>query len=153
MKRDDLWIAVGLAILFLWSLMPLQGFDIWFYLEYGRQVVDGHTIPWSESFLGSTQSLAFGRHANHAWLSYSVCYLFYKFGGISALVFLRSLLIASTAAVTYANCRQFGLEKSWSAVLVVLGVWTIRGRFLLRSVLFTDLLMAILLDFNLIIDS
>jgi tetratricopeptide (TPR) repeat protein len=135
-------------LIFFWTLMPIQGFDIWFYLEVGRQVIEEFRIPWSESYLGTTDVFGFHRHANHAWLSYTICYLFYKFAGLQGLIALRSLLITATAAFTYLNCRQFELAKSWSSVLVVLvvlGVWTVRSRFLLRSVLFTDLLLAVLL--------
>lgn len=127
--------------------MPIQGFDLWFYLEFGRQVIEEFRIPWAESYLGTTETMAFNRHANHAWLSYAICYLFFKVAGMWGLVALRSLLITATAAVTYLNCRQFELDKSWSALLVILGVWSVKSRFLLRSVLFTDLFLAVLLFF------
>jgi len=126
--------------------MPIQGFDIWFYLEIGRHVVEQFEIPWSESFLGTTEIYAFGRHANQSWLASVVCFLFYKAAGIPGLVLLRSLLITAIAGVTYGNCRLFGLSASWSSLIVLLGVWTVRGRFLLRTVLFTDLLLAALLS-------
>ena len=145
MRKDDAWLLLSLAAIFFWSLIPVQGFDIWFYLEVGRQVVENHHIPWSESFLGSTKEFAFGRHANHAWLSYTIYYLFYKTGGLAGLIVARSLLVTATAFVTYLNCRLLGLAKHWSAMLILLGVWTIKGRFLLRSVLFTDLYLAVLL--------
>lgn len=145
MRKDDAWLCFSLIAIFLWTLLPIRGFDIWFYLEVGRQVIENHHIPWSDSFLGTTQELALGRHANHAWLSYTIYYLFYKVGGIAGLLVARSLLISATAAVTYLNCRLLGLSKPWSCVLILLGVWTVRSRFILRSVLFTDLFLALML--------
>ena len=145
LQHNDLWLWLSLLAVFLWTLIPIQGFDIWFYLEVGRQIVEDHHIPWSDSYLGTTDIYAFGRHANHAWISHAIFYLFYKGFGLPGLIGLRSLLITSTAFVTYLNCRLVSLSRPWSAVLILLGVFTMRSRFLLRSVLFTDLLLAVLL--------
>ena len=147
MRKEHLWPILALTAIFIWCLRPIEGFDIWFYIEYGRLVVEEMTIPWSESFLGTTDTYAFHRHANHSWLAYAVCYLAYKFGQLGGLVLLKSLLFTTTAGVTYYNCRLSGLSASWSSLLVMLGVWSVRSRFLLRSVLFTDLLLALLLLF------
>ena len=144
-RVDDLWLWLSLLAIFLWTLIPIQGFDIWFYLEVGRQIVEEHHIPWTDSYLGTTDVYAFGRHANHAWISHAIFYLFYKGFGLPGLLALRSLLITSTAFFTYLNCRLANLSKPWSAVLILLGVFTMRSRFLLRSVLFTDLFLALLL--------
>ena len=145
LQPEDLCLWLSLLAIFLWTLIPIQGFDIWFYLEVGRQIVEDHHIPWSDSYLGTTNSYAFGRHANHAWISHAILYLFYKGFGLPGLLCLRSLLVTSTALVTYLNCRLVNLSKPWSALLILLGVFTMRSRFLLRSVLFTDLLLAVLL--------
>lgn len=144
MKKETLWPIVTFLTIFVWCLRPIQGFDIWFYIEYGRQVVEEFTIPWSESFLGTTDVYAFHRHANHAWISYAASFIAYRLGSVAGLVTLKSLLITATAAVTYLNCRLSGLSRPWASLLTVLGVWTVRSRFLLRSVLFSDLLLALL---------
>ncbi len=139
------WPTIGLVVAFLWTLTPIFDLDVWFYIEYGRRMFEEGYIPWSDSFLGTTDVLAFHRHANHAWLSYGVCFLFYRAAGIPGLVALMSLLFVAIAGRTYLNCRLAGLSRPWATLLKVLGVWTVRSRFLLRSNLFGDVLMAALL--------
>lgn len=142
---NKLWPIFGMLVVFFWTLVPIQGFDIWFYIEYGRRIFQEGYIPWSDSFLGTTDVLAFHRHGNHAWIAYAISYLAYKAGGIAGVVALMASLFTAIAGVTYLNCRLFGLRRSWATLLTLLGIWTVRSRFLMRSNLFTDLLLGVLL--------
>ncbi len=145
MRRQELiGLALLLALIFLWTLAPLQGYDLWFYLAVGRDVLDGHTIPWAESYLGTTAVFALGAYANHAWVCCLVCYMFYSKLGTVGLVLLRSLLLCSTSGVTYLNCRLAGMRAFPAWLLTALGLWSVRSRFLMRSYLFTDLMLALL---------
>lgn len=143
--REVTLAGLGLTVLFAWTLMPIQEFDVWFYLQIGKEVLEEGRIPWAESYLGTTDVYAYHRHANTFWLSSTLVFLFYKLGGMAGLVFCRSLLLTAITGVTYLNCRLLGLEPRWSLLLSALGLWTARSRFLLRSVLFSDLFLALLL--------
>lgn len=142
---SNLWPVVSLLAVFLWTLVPIRDLDIWFYVEYGRRIFEDGAIPWSDSFLGTTDGLAFHRHGNHAWISYGICYLFYRAGGLPGLVALMSLLFVAIAWLTYLNCRLAGLSKPWASLLTLLGVWSVRSRFLLRSNLMGDVMLSLLI--------
>lgn len=142
---SNLWPAISLLVVFLWTLIPVLDLDIWFYIEYGQRMFEEGYIPWSDSFLGTTDTLAFHRHGNHAWVSYGICYLFYRAAGIPGLVALMALLFVAIGWLTYLNCRLAGLSRPWASLFTVLGVWTVRSRFLLRSNLMGDVMMASLL--------
>jgi hypothetical protein len=143
-KTEFIGLACLLAALFYWTLAPLQGYDFWYYLAVGRYVAEGNGLPWSESFLGTTSSLAFGRYGDQTWLSSLYFYFLYTLGGTWGLVVSRSLLLSAITGVTYLNCRLLGASP-WSAGLwVTLGLWTVRSRFLLRSYHFSDLGLAVL---------
>lgn len=131
--------------LFLWTVAPLAGYDFWFYLTQGRQVLEEGKIPWSESYLGSTAAHGLGRYADHAWLGAVVCYLFYLALGPLGLVLLKSLLLTATSAMTYLNCRLAGLSGTWAAAWTALALWAIRGRFEMRTYLISDLALAVLI--------
>lgn len=137
-------MALGFALMFAWTLLPIQSFDIWFFLNTGKIVLSEFRVPFSDHFLGSTAVHAFGRHANQSWLSAVIFYLFYALAGLPGLVFLRSLVLTGIAGVTYWSCRRVGLGAYWALLWTAVGLWTVRGRFLLRTVLFTDLCLALL---------
>jgi len=143
-KKELFCLAALLAVLFIWTLAPLQGFDFWYYLAVGRFMAENHTIPWSESFLGTTSVLSFGRYADQTWMSSVFFYGFYLAGGTTGLILSRSVLLCSITAVTYLNCRLIGAAPWTAALWATLGLWTVRSRFLLRSYHFSDLGLAVL---------
>lgn len=145
-SRADLSAGFTLGLVaFLWTLAPLQGYDFWFYLSVGRDIVETGQLPWAKSYLGTTSTYAFGAYANHAWLSSLGCYLAYQWLGPLGLVLLRSALLSSITLATYLNCRIAGLSPWGGWIWSLLGLWAIRGRFLLRTYLFTDLCLAFLI--------
>jgi tetratricopeptide (TPR) repeat protein len=133
-----------LTLLFWWTLSPLAGYDFWFYLAVGKEIWESGQIPWSQSYLGTTSTLGFGRYADVAWLANLLCYLVYLLGGFAGLVLLKSFLLSATAGLVYLGCRLAGLVPYWAAAWSTLGLWTIRGRFEMRTYLFTDLCLAAL---------
>ncbi|MCA9780820.1 MAG: hypothetical protein KC800_29070, partial [Candidatus Eremiobacteraeota bacterium] len=142
--KEVFGFAALLTALFIWTLAPLQGFDFWYYLAVGRYMLEHHSIPWSESFLGTTSVLSFGRYADQTWLASVYFYGLYLAGGTIGLVVSRSLLLCSITAVTYVNCRLIGAAPWTAALWAGLGLWTVRSRFLLRSYHFSDLGLAVL---------
>lgn len=146
-KREFLGLAALLAALFIWTLAPLQDYDFWFYLTVARYTLEGNGIPWSESFLGTTSVLSFGRYADHAWLSSFFFYGFYLLGGTWGLVLCKSTLLCSITAISYINCRLMGAAPWFAGLWVALGLWTVRSRFLLRSYHFSDLGLAMIVYF------
>lgn len=137
-------MVLWLSLLFIWSLAPLAGFDFWFYLAVGRDIVQSGEIPWTQSYLGTTSVLGVGAYANLAWLGNLICYLAFAAAGPLGLVLLKSGLLAATTGTVYAGCRLSGLAPFWAGAWSTLGLWTIRGRFEMRTYLFTDLALAAL---------
>ena len=142
-RRELGGLATLLGVLFVWTLSPLAGFDFWFYLAMGREIVETGKIPYSQSFLGSTTALGFGRYADQAWLGNLVCYGCFWLGGFAGLVLLKSALLIGTTGVVYVCCRWNGLAPFWAGVWSTLGLWSIRGRFEMRTYLLTDLCLAL----------
>ena len=143
-KADFVWALALATLAFLWTIAPLQGYDFWSYLSVGRIVLEEGSIPWEQSFLGRTEVWAFHKYADQAWLGSTIFYLFYKFLGLPGMIVLRSCLLSLVTTLTYFNCRLIGLQAKWAFLWSILGLWTIRSRFLSRSYLFTDLCAAAL---------
>lgn len=137
--------VVGLlALLFLWTLAPLAGYDFWFYLAVGQEILETGEIPWAQTYLGTTSQLGFGKYADVAWLANLLCYAAYAAAGFLGLVLLKSGLLTLTTGLVYLSCRWVGLSPFWAGAWSALGLWTVRGRFEMRTYLFTDLCLAAL---------
>ncbi len=132
-------------LIFCWTISPLAGYDYWFYLASGRSVLEEGTIPWADSYLGTTAIYGFERYADSAWLGNTVFYLVYALGGVLGLTLFKSALLTATTYLTYLNCRLLGLHCGWAMLWSALALWTIRGRFELRTYLYTDFFLAVLL--------
>ncbi len=143
--KERLGLGVFFCLLFFWTLSPLAGFDFWFYLAVGKDIVDHRAVPWSESYLGTTAVYAFGRYADQAWLGNLVCYLVYLGFGALGLTLFKSGLLVATTAITYLNCRLVGLSAFWAGCWSALSLWTIRGRFEMRTYLLSDLALSALI--------
>ena len=147
LSRRQLGVLAGvLGMIFLWTLAPLQGYDFWWNLAVGRDIVEGKGIPWEQSYLGTTSVYGFDAYANLAWLGSLLFFIWFKFGGILGLVFLRSFLLAGLGGLTYLNCRLAGLAHFSACIWMSFGVWAIRSRFLLRTYLLTDVCLALLVS-------
>ena len=142
--KERLGLSVLLCVLFLWTLSPLAGFDFWFYLAVGKDILEHRAVPWSESYLGTTSVYAFGRYADQAWLGNLLCYIVYLGFGVLGLALLKSGLLIATTAITYLNCRLVGLSGFWAGWWSALSLWSIRGRFEMRTYLLSDLALSVL---------
>lgn len=93
---DILWIIVIIAgFLFFTSLIPLPPNDFWWHLKIGEYIFTNHAIPTTNMFawtLPSDQPFYYA-----AWLAELLFYLLYKIGGLSIIIFTRTLLIGITA--------------------------------------------------------
>ena len=138
-------MCVVFFVLFCWTLQPLRTFDFWFHAEVGRQMVESLQLPWSDAYLGTSSKFAFHKYGNYAWLSCLLIYFVLTLAGPLGLVFLKSTLLMTTAVIVYRICRHLGVGRHPSLLLVTLGLWTIRLRWMLRTVLFTDIALALLI--------
>lgn len=143
-RRQPLIFAIWIGALSLWTLGPIAGYDFWYYLVIGRDVVENGRIPWEESFLGTTSHFGFGAYASAGWLGYTVCYICFATFGVLGLVLLKSGLLCGTTALVYCSNRLLGLSPFWAGAWASLGLWTIRGRFEMRTYLISDLALALL---------
>lgn len=137
-------IAGWLALLFLWTLAPLAGYDFWFYLAMGREIVTSGRIPVAQSYLGATSGLGFGNYADAAWLGNLICYAVYSAFGYLGLVMLKSALLTLSTGLVYLGNRIAGLTPFWAGAWATLALWTIRSRFEMRTYLFTTVALATL---------
>lgn len=143
-SKELAYAALWLGILFVWTLGPLAGYDFWFYIALGQEMMQSGHIPWSQSYLGTTSVQSFGRYAEEAWLGNLFCYFVYAVCGPLGLVFLKSSLLTATTWLVYRSSRLVGLEPFWAASWATLALWTIRGRFEMRTYLFSDFFLALL---------
>ncbi len=143
-STERLFVLGWLAILFLWTLTPLAGYDFWFYLAMGREIVTSGEIPVGQSFLGTTSDLGLGNYADTAWLGNFLCYAVYGAFGMLGLVMLKSALLTLSTGLVYLGNRLGGLSPFWAGAWATLALWTIRGRFEMRLYLFTTLALATL---------
>lgn len=152
-RPEQLGLLLLLSVLFIWTLAPLAGYDFWFYLAVGREIVETGQIPWSQTYLGTTSELGFGRYADVAWLGNLLCYLAFLAAGPLGLVLLKSALLTATTALVYLCCRLNDLPPFWAGAWSTLGLWTIRGRFEMRTYLFTDLALVALVLLLLVLEA
>lgn len=143
-SREVIAVLAWLGVLFVWTVAPLAGYDFWFYLAMGREIVENKEIPIEESFLGTTSSLAFANYADMAWLGNLLCYAVYSVFGWPGLVGLKSALLTVSTGVVYLANRVAGLSPFWAGAWATLALWTVRGRFEMRTYLFTTLALAFL---------
>lgn len=144
-RNEWLLVTFWLCAVFLWTLAPLAGYDFWYYLAVGRDVLENARIPWDQSFLGETSHFGFGAYANAGWLGCVLCYLCYLAFGPLGLVLLKSGLLSAITGLVYYTNRLNRLSPFWAGAWASLGLWTIRGRFEMRTYLMTDLALALLI--------
>ncbi len=114
---DLLWPLVILAGLTVYiSLVPLPPNDFWWHLKIGELIHTTGRIPTTNIFawtLPADAPFTYG-----AWLGEYLLYRLYHWGGLSLVIFARTLLASSTfALVGYEAQRRTG---SWR--LAALGV-------------------------------
>ena len=116
---DIIWILVVLCgFLVVISLFPLPPNDFWWHLEIGEYIYTNHSIPTTNIFAWSLPADQPFFYA--AWLGEFLLYWFYHIGGLSLVIFIRTLLVGVCFwLVAYEAHRRSG---SWriTALVVIL---------------------------------
>ncbi len=115
------WLSAGLLIL-NWSLAPIVGTetDIWWHLAAGQRF-------WQHG-LELTDPYSF-TEANHPWtridwLFQALAFPVFQQGGLSALIFMRSIALLGGAAMVAFLVQRRGRAEAWLLVLLVASIWT-----------------------------
>ncbi len=126
------------------SLAPPFDYDVWFDVRMGEQILTTHSVPHTESFLGTQEQ--FGEHwsPNDEWGFCVASYLIYRLGGPTGLAVAMAVGLAALFGVLWASCRRVGLPPWACALWLGLGYQLMRSRFMPRPQLFTDLMLAVL---------
>ncbi|MBI3928280.1 MAG: tetratricopeptide repeat protein [Armatimonadetes bacterium] len=136
--------ALFLVAVFLWILSPPRGYDVWFYLTVGREIARTGEIPHHNVFLGTADQLGPVYYIVPEWGAGVLLHQLYQWAGPTGLGLATAGLFAALAGLVLAGCRLAGLHPLVSVAWVGLGMLTIQSRFMLRTVLFTDLMLALL---------
>ncbi len=143
-RSDKFLVAFFLFLVFFWTLEPLLVFDLWFYIRMGEEIVSTQTIPHYETFLSTADSFEPFYDINPEWAMGVLTYLVHRFAGEAGLCVLKALLLTSIGLVILLACREAKVPMELAIPMTGLGLWVMRSRFLLRSVLVTDLCLGIL---------
>jgi len=96
-------VALTALLIMAWSSTDVSDPDTWWHLKTGEYIVQHHTLPVPDPFSYTTymgkaayQGEEATRYFNltHEWLAQIGMYLVYAAGGFTAMVLVRSLLIA-----------------------------------------------------------
>lgn len=119
-----------------------QDIDAWFTLKTGQLTVENMAPPKVDVF----SYTAAGRpDIDQAWLGQAVFYLFYKIGGIPAVLLFKSFIILLAFFVLYRAVRVIFGQSVLSIILLTLVAVTAANRFNIRPEIFSFLGLAILI--------
>jgi hypothetical protein len=132
-------VSTLLAVAVLWhGLLPIAGFDVWWQLALGREVVQQGwpTVdPWSHTFFGQPWPYKDGGSALIYWATYGI-------GGVAALVVLKAVVFGATvAAWTALVARIAPRAPALVAALAAVVVVSTAFRFTIRPQIFSFALL------------
>lgn len=113
--------AIGLMLLvaLVRGLTPFAEPDVWWHLRVGEHILDSHQIygpdPWAR-FAGSP-------YLATQWLTEAVAAQAYRWGGLGAILWLRTVSILVMALLVYAGARRLAgrLPAAMATGVAVLG--------------------------------
>lgn len=111
-----------LAFVVIISVCHVQSLDIWWHLETGAWISQQHAIPKVDPFSFSAEGKVW---ISHEWLFGWISYMVYQIGGVAALIWAKTGLIA---------------------VLFLLAAWAARARGSLPGMIFLVLTTAYLVS-------
>ncbi len=94
--------------LLAWFATPSADTDFWWHLRTGRYIAETKSLPFPDPFsytANTARDLYPGEHdtrrfnLTHEWLAQAGLYGVYAVGGIPAVILVRSLILALTAAI------------------------------------------------------
>lgn len=136
--------ALGVAgLAALSAVFPLLNFDIWWHLATGRYILNGGGIPRTDPFSFTAGQVAW---IDHEWLFQCMAHGLYLFGGTTALIALRVVVVTTIALLVYFSVlRTRLLPPPAVALLLIPFLMTARARFLVRPGLLSLLCLVLLL--------
>lgn len=140
--RDVLFIIIFISVLLLGNRMLNIDGDLPRHLVTGKYILQIKQLPSTEPFAYPYQNREF---VSQQWLAGVILYLIYSFAGLSGIVILSAILLASTFTYLYAALVQ-KLDLRLSIFLLLLwGGLTTSLSWITRPHLFSMLFLAIFL--------
>lgn len=127
---------------FMLGLSAVADGDIWWHLAAGREMLRTRSLLQSDPF---SLSAAGRPWVDVHWLFQLAVYGLYRLGGLSALVFAKSLVIASGATCLFAAVARGSSRRAEGlfVVAILLALFSVREQLQLRPVVVTLLFLAV----------
>jgi hypothetical protein len=136
------WLPIALILLaiFATSLTKVANVDIWGFLKTGEHILATQTSPYSDPFSYTMKGQAW---RGQVWLSPVVFHLLHKKWGIGSLVILKALLFTAVFVFLLAVFRQRRVSIWLSLLTLLLVLFVVQERLMVRSEVISWLFMAV----------
>lgn len=128
----SLWI-IALAAVVLGCLGLSMGFDVWFHLLNGAQIITAGEIPHHDHWLIPLADLPSRFFPNYEWLFGLIIQSAWQYGGYTAVDLLRGVLILTTfgfvAAASWRRAAASPVARVLTPALLLLAFAAASGRF------------------------
>lgn len=135
-------VAACLAALLYLAVFPLQDYDTFWHLAYGRAMAERGAFINHEIFSYTAAGAYLGSHSQ---LAQVLLYAAWAAGGATALLGLKLLLIVAAFALVVATARLFGAPAPLGAALALAAFTAGLARLVERPELFSIVLQALLI--------
>ncbi len=111
------WLGILLLIILSISfLLPVLPNDFWWYLRLGRDIVTNTSVPVFDTY----SSTVFGQPVSYPmWLSAVFLYGLHQAGDLTAVVFVRGLVISAFYTILWIICIKKGVQ-GWLATVITM---------------------------------
>jgi len=140
-KISSILLLVFLLVLaFATGFFKISSHDTFWHIKTGEYILH-HGVPSADPF----SFTAAGKHwVTHEWLAEIFFFIFYKIGGVSALIFFKGLMSALIAYLIFRFGAKRGISLSLSACVAMLTVGAMSYMLYARPHSFTFLFLALL---------
>ena len=143
-KTIDLLIMLAIiAAAYFAAFVKISGYDFWWVLADGRYVVENLEIPKIDVFRFVSIDKEFP-WTNHLYLTGSIFYILYLIGGFGALSIYKASISAAIFTCLNLSLRLIGRDRLIPFALVVLAIFAVRFRLLMRADVYTFLFFIIM---------
>ncbi len=149
-SMDILWIALPIFMsFFLLCLTPLKEGDLWWHINFGKEILKTNHIPTYDMLTFTVRGLPY--NFGHSWLSGVFFYIISELGGLSALVLLQALTSALVVWILIRFSLKRGGKPQSIGIITLIGWLSLYPFSSTRPQMFSFLIFAIfnitLLDF------
>lgn len=139
-KTVDIYIVTFIfSAAFALSLFEIVNYDFWWILSDGKYIVENMEIPQIDVFRFVSIEEDY-KWVDHIYLTGTIFYLIYLAGGFAALSIFKSTVVALTFGLFYFTLKLTGKDKFIPLMLVLLAIFAVRFRLLMRPDMLTFLL-------------